>query len=263
MLAALNNQEIGTFINEGFVRINNAFSAERAEAARDILWKDTGADPNDSSTWTRPVVRLGMYAQPPFLAAASTPVLHQAFDQLVGAGRWVPCRSMGSFPVRFPSDVDPGDTGWHVDASFPGPDPLDYFSYRVNVRSRGRALLMLFLFSDVEQSDAPTRLRVGSHLDVARLLQPAGDEGLSFMELAGKLQDLPSRNEALATGPAGTVYLCHPFLAHAAQPHHGRNPKFMAQPPLLFSGRDAELQLESTHGELSPVEQAIVQALNS
>ncbi len=28
------------------------------------------------------------------------------------------------------------------------------------------------------------------------------------------------------------MYLCHPFLVHAAQAHRGRNPNFMAQPPL-------------------------------
>ena len=36
----------------------------------------------------------------------------------------------------------------------------------------------------------------------------------------------------LATGEPGDVYLCHPFLVHAAQPHHGSTPRFMAQPPL-------------------------------
>ena len=35
---------------------------------------------------------------------------------------------------------------------------------------------------------------------------------------------------------AGTVYLCHPFLVHAAQPHRGTRPRFMAQPPLLPKG---------------------------
>ena len=34
----------------------------------------------------------------------------------------------------------------------------------------------------------------------------------------------------------GTVYLCHPFLVHAAQPHRGTEPRFMAQPPLLPPG---------------------------
>ena len=94
-------------------------------------------------------------------------------------------RDLGSFPVRFPHADDPGDTGWHVDLSFAGeiddPDERnDFLSWRVNVTSRGRALLMLFLFSDVSERDAPTRIRVGSHLDIARLLEPAGDAGMSL-----------------------------------------------------------------------------------
>ena len=112
---------------------------------------------------------------------------------------------------------------------------------------------MLFLFSDVGEQDAPTRILKGSHIDVARLLEPAGDEGLSFMELADRLQALPFREEALATGPAGTVYLCHPFLVHAAQRHSGKVPKFMALPPLLVrNGFD----IHGT-GACSPVEEAI------
>src|SRR5690606_9936638 len=87
------------FIEEGFVKIEEAFPRETAERARAILWKDTGCDPDDPSTWTRPVVRLGMYSQAPFVEAANTPVLHATFDRLVGAGRWLPCMSMGTFPV--------------------------------------------------------------------------------------------------------------------------------------------------------------------
>jgi hypothetical protein len=44
-------------------------------------------------------------------------------------------------------------------------------------------LLMLFLFSDVGIDDAPTRIRVGSHMDVARFLAPAGEDGRSYMIL--------------------------------------------------------------------------------
>jgi len=91
----------------------------------------------------------------------------------------------------------------------------------------------LFLFSDVSENDAPTRIRVGYHLDVAKLLAQAGDEGLSFTELAAEIPALPERPEITATGKAGTVYLCHPFIVHAAQDHYGDQPKFMAQPALL------------------------------
>nr|WP_294947580.1 phytanoyl-CoA dioxygenase [uncultured Mucilaginibacter sp.] len=254
---SLNSQQIQSFITDGFVRIDNAFSAADAAEARDILWQDLPGNAGDPSTWVRPVVWLGMYTQPPFVRAANTPILHTAFNQLVGKGKWIPCTSMGAFPVRFPSAVDSGDTGWHVDASFAGADPNDYFAARINVRSKGRGLLMLFLFSDVGEQDAPTKIRKGSHLDVARLLQPEGEAGLSFMELAAKLPGLPVRNEVLATGQAGTVYLCHPFLVHAAQRHCGLVPKFMAQPPLLPAG---DFNIEGA-GSFSPVEEAIRIAL--
>ncbi|MFO7259227.1 MAG: phytanoyl-CoA dioxygenase [Bacteroidota bacterium] len=250
----MSNEEVQKFIHEGFVRIDNAFSREMAEEARKILWRDTGCDPNDRSTWTRPVVRLGGYSDPPFRDAANTPVLREAFDRLVGKGRWLPRGGLGTFPVRFPSDNDPGDTGWHVDASFPGGDPNDFMSYRVNVESKGRALLMLFLFSDTSERDAPTRIRVGSHFEVARILEPAGAEGLGFMEIAGQLDRTSHCPEVLAIGEAGTVYLCHPFLVHAAQPHRGSEPKFMAQPPLIPK---EEMKLHREAGDYSPVEEAI------
>jgi Phytanoyl-CoA dioxygenase (PhyH) len=257
---ALSDAQIDQFVQDGFVRLDNAFPRRLADEGRAILWRDTGCDPNDSKTWTRPVVRLGYYGHEPFRKAVNTPVLHAAFDQLVGCGRWLPRRDLGSFPVRFPHADDPGDTGWHIDVSFPGPsdDPNernDFSSWRVNVTSHGRALLMLFLFSDVGEADAPTRIRIGSHLDMARLLRPAGEAGKSHLMLKNVSADRP---ETQATGEAGTVYLCHPFLIHAGQPHRGSTPRFMAQPPL----HPAEpFRLERENGDYSPVETAIRRAL--
>jgi len=229
---ALTRVQIDRFIEDGFVRIDDAFPAALAEQVRERLWRDIPAEPDDPDTWSQPVVRLGMYAEPPFVAAANTPVLHAAFDQLAGPGAWRPCKAMGTFPVRFPSPDDPGDGGWHIDVSF-GDDP-DFMNWRANVRSKGRCLLMLFLFSDVGEDDAPTRIRVGSHRAVARRLAPAGEGGVTLGELvADDFGGSGGCEQALATGPAGTVYLCHPFLVHAAQPHRGTRPRFMAQPPLL------------------------------
>ncbi len=226
------------FVREGFVKLENAFPSECAAEARAILWSATGCDATHRETWTRPVIRLGDFAQEPFRRAGNTAALHAAFDELAGVGRWVPRESLGSFAIRFPHSDEPGDTGWHVDASFPADQPAEveggYFDWRVNLRSKGRALLMLFLFSDVGEEDAPTRIRLGSHLRVPPLLTVAGEDGLPMMELslaaAHATEGMP---EAAATGPAGTVFLCHPFLVHAAQPHHGASPRFLAQPPLL------------------------------
>ncbi|WP_437802788.1 phytanoyl-CoA dioxygenase family protein [Sorangium sp. So ce693] len=257
-MVELSHQQIERFIADGFVRIDAAFPRALADEGRAILWRDTGMDPQDPKTWTKPVVRLGMYGQRPFADAANTPVLHSAFDQLVGRGRWQPQKALGTWPVRFPSPDDPGDAGWHVDVSF-GTENPDFMSWRVNVASRGRALLMLFLFSDVGESDAPTRIRAGSHLDIARQLAPAGEPGLTLRELAANgFAETAHRPQVLATGEAGTVYLCHPFLVHSAQPHRGTRPRFMAQPPLLPT---EPLRLDREDGESSPVEQAIRAAL--
>jgi hypothetical protein len=208
------------------------------------------------------VIRLGGYGDEPFRLSANVPLLHAAFDQLIGRGRWRPRQNLGTFPVRFPHPDDPGDAGWHIDVSFPGPsgswdEKHDFSDWRANVTSRGRALLMLFLFSDVGQSDAPTRIKVGSHRDIARLLKPAGEAGLSNATIGPYGENL-CRPEALATGAAGTVYLCHPFLVHAAQMHRGTVPRFMAQPPL----HPAEpFVLDRPDGDYSPVEIAIRRAL--
>jgi hypothetical protein len=249
---------IDQFIADGFLRLEDAFPRALADEARQILWKATGCDPDDPSTWTKPVIRLGMLTQPPFVAAANTPRLHAAYDQLVGAGRWRRPMAMGTFPVRFPSPDDPGDTGWHIDVSF-GTESPDFMSWRANIHSKGRALLMLFLFSDVADEDAPTRIRVGSHADIARQLAPAGESGLTLGELAADgFASSAHRPVINATGEAGTVYLCHPFLVHAAQPHRGTRPRFLAQPPLLPAD-----SISDTSEELCPVETATARALST
>jgi len=257
-MRALSDDQIQQFIRDGFVRIDRAFPRELADEARTILWRDTGCDPHNQATWTKPVIRLSGYKDAPFLKAERTPVLHAAFDQIVGEGRWR-LGSLGfggTLVVRFPHPDEPGDDGWHIDTSF-SPDGGDPNERRANVRSRGRALLMLFLFSDVGPRDAPTRIRVGSHIDMARFLAPAGETGMSQTEMAQGWMGA-ERPEALATGEAGTVYLCHPFLVHAGQRHQGTAPRFMAQPPLHPS---EPIRLERVDGNYSPVEIAIRQAL--
>ncbi|MGW6686725.1 phytanoyl-CoA dioxygenase family protein [Streptomyces sp. NPDC054961] len=252
----LSADEIERFVTDGFVRLPEAFPRALAEECRAFLWRETGLDPDDPATWTEPVVRLGGYADEPFQRAATTERLHSAFDQLVGPGRWARRVGLGTFPIRFPHPADPGDAGWHMDAGY---TPEGETGYRLNLQSRDRALLMLFLFSDVDAETAPTRIKVGSHLDVPAFLQPAGDAGMDLfalcaaMDRAGRL-DAPDRPLALATGQAGDVYLCHPFLIHSSQANRGTAPRFMAQPPLTAT---APLDLDRHDGAYSPVERAV------
>jgi len=230
--AALTASQIEDFVTNGFIRIDEAFSQSLAQECRDELWSRIGLSPERPEEWTEPVVRVASMTSPTFVAVANTPALHAAYDALVGVGRWRAPNGMGTFPIRFPSSVSPGDDGWHVDMSY-GDSP-DFMEWRANVKSTGRALLMLFLFSDVGPDDAPTRLRIGSHAAIARALLPFGEEGATLRQLsADGFASTEDCAVALATGAAGTVYLCNPFLVHAAQPHRGTQPRFMAQPPLL------------------------------
>jgi len=257
-MSSLTQQQITNFIHLGFIKIENAFPTAIADECRALLWKATGCDPDKPETWIHPVIRIGDMKQEPFKNAVNTEILHNAFDQLVGKDNWWPRASLGTFPIRFPSNRPAGDTGWHVDSGFPGDNVNDFSTWRININSKGRALLMLFLFSDVAEHDAPTIIRIGSHLDVAKVLQPEGEKGLSFMELAQKLDSLPQREEALVTGKSGTVYLCHPFIVHAAQNHQGTTPKFMAQPPLHPKN---DFNIDKAEEQLCPVEKAILKGI--
>jgi hypothetical protein len=255
----MTDELVERFLEDGFVRIEGAFPPRVAEDCARLLWQETGYDPEDATTWKDPVVWVPGMAQGPFAAAVNTPALHEAFDLLVGEGRWEPRYSLGAFPLRFPHEREPNDAGWHIDGGFLPEGETDYF---VNLRSRERALLMLFLFTEVTEDNAPTRIRVGSHLDVPRLLEPYGEEGVSGMRIAPQLVKASAhRPLAYATGRPGDVYLCHPFLVHAAQPNHGTRPRFLAQPP-LYPAVPYELErADGDHSAYSAVEFAIRRGL--
>ena len=99
----LSKKQIDSFINNGFVKIENAFPREIADECRAILWKATQCDPDNPASWTQPVIRIGELGLEPFKKAANTAILHNAFDQLVGKDNWLPRDTLGSFPIRFPN----------------------------------------------------------------------------------------------------------------------------------------------------------------
>ena len=256
----LTGSQLERFVTDGFVALRGAVPGDvvracRAELDAELLRR--GVDPAQPSTWTEPVVRFWTPETAPFAAAGTQPVLLEAYDQLIGPGRRIERAAVGgSVPVRFPSAVDPGDAGWHIDGSIPIGD-----TWGVSVRSHNRGLLCLFLFSDVGPSDAPTELKVGSHRLVPPALVPLGDAGGLFAvhesEVFPAIMDLPS---ALATGDAGDVFVCHPFLVHTATwPHRGTSPRYLAQPEIRIH---TPFELAGG-GPIFPVERAILAGLGA
>jgi hypothetical protein len=254
--------EIERFVDDGFVVVRSAVPAGVITECQDVLWKELEARSirrADRSTWTLPVVRLHSPESGPFVAAGTAPVLWEAYDQLLGEGTWWKREGMGgTIPVRFPSEVDPGDAGWHIDGSYEGPDG----AYWANVRSKQRGLLVLFLLTDVDERSAPTRILCGSHLDVPRVLAAAGEAGAHYDFVAPRLpRSTFRRPQARAAGQAGDVYICHPFLVHAASwPHRGTEARMMAQPGVGLREPFA-LGDEGDEGNVCPVEAAILRGL--
>jgi hypothetical protein len=100
---------------------------------------------------------------------------------------------------------------------------------------------------------------MGSHRYVPSILQPAGDEGLNAGEIANRVPPVAYARRAVdATGRAGDVYLCHPFLVHTGTwPHRGTTARMVAQP-----GVEVPDGFAVDGSDRSPVARAIVDGLS-
>jgi len=240
--------------------VRNALAPSVVNACVEAIEEELRAqavDPREPTTWTKPVVRFPCPEGPAFAAAGTSPALQKVYNALLGPRRWILREGVGgTIAVRFPGPQDPGDAGWHIDGSY---DVAG--EWWVNVNSRDRGLLALFLFTDVGEADAPTEILVGSHLDVPRVLAPFGERGLFSGDVTGRLPASTfQRPRALATGRAGDVYVCHPFLVHRATwPHRGTTPRLLAQPEI---GHREPFALRYGPG-LCVVEQAILRGLKA
>lgn len=80
----LTEREIEDFVRDVFIRLPGAMPRRTALRCQDELWRATGYDPQEPSTWVEPVVHIPNLSTPPFVEAATTGALHEAYDQLVG-----------------------------------------------------------------------------------------------------------------------------------------------------------------------------------
>ncbi len=220
--------DIDAFVEAGFVKVPQAAPRAVADAARAALWKQLGLSPDEPEKWSAPVLwAADLTGAGPFGELARSPKLAATLDEICGRGGWVPRGALGNIPVRFPVSPPLDDRGWHIDANTPQPGGS------WSVTGRPHTVLLLTLLSEVGPDDAPTRIRVGSHRDVAHVLGP---EPVALAEM-GRIVDEASaeRPVAYATGEPGDMYVIHPFTAHAADEHRGRTPRFMAQAPVALT----------------------------
>jgi hypothetical protein len=220
--------DVDAFLSDGFVKVEQAAARGVADDARAALWRQLGLSPDDRDGWLNPVQWASdVLGQGPFGEIVRSPALAAALDMVCGSGGWVPRGALGNVAVRFPVSPPADDRGWHIDANTPRADGT------WAVTGRPQTVLLLTLLSQVGHDDAPTRIRVGSHRDVAWVLGP---DPVELAEM-GRLVDAASADRPVGhvTGEPGDMYLLHPFTVHAADEHRGSTPRFMAQTPVLLT----------------------------
>ena len=169
----LSASEVESFVADGYVAIRGAVDADVVRGCQEMIWSELGwhGVTEDQSTWTAPVVRIACPEGGPFAQAGTGPSLWEAFDQLIGAGRWWRRQGVGgTIPVRFPSPADPGDAGWHIEASYERTGTSGSTSVPV-LAGCWRCICSA-------TSTRPARRPgsgPGSHRDAARVLAPPGD----------------------------------------------------------------------------------------
>jgi len=284
----LSDAQVAQFEDEGFLKLEEAFPREAALAAQDFLWERLAAQgvrKDDRSTWVEPMVHIKEAYEDAVFQACQTERLTDAIEDLVGQGRWAAkgkTSHWGWWPVNFAVGMDQPWTvptgGWHWDG----------IQFKHFVDSPDQGLLLLPMFSETGPQGGATVVAAGSHRLVARFLagHPEGLElgpaisqcnhSYSWLaELTGKTQDIKDRagyfmdgsqlddqgkplRVVEATASPGDVYLCHPFLYHAASQNHSGIPRFMCNRTTPLRDR---LNIETLTAESSPVERSIHHAL--
>ena len=131
---------IDDFCADGFLVLRGAVAPDTVRACVDVI---------ENALRARAVDPRDPFRSSGHVASALGSVRRAPRTRLLGSGEGVG----GTLAVRFPSMKDPGDAGWHIDGSY----DVDG-KWWVNMHSRRRGLLALFLFTDVGDADAPTEI---------------------------------------------------------------------------------------------------------
>jgi hypothetical protein len=251
MTQVLKPWQVEQFVEEGYTLLKEAFSVETAAAVRAGVFRELGLKEDEPSGWTKGFISLQKDFEGAPYSQAYTPQVKGAFDQLMGAGRWVPWEGLGWWPVTFPGfhsgPWKPG--GWHVDGQ--------HFQHRVDSPDQG--LLPLFIFSEIQPGWGGTAVVPGSHRWVARRLKAAGPEGMDPHVLAKECEALPKPRVMEATGLPGDVLLLHPMIIHAGSSNNGKTPRVACNP--CFGLKEPMNLSRANPAGYSPVERAIVEAI--
>ena len=164
-MLVLTEDVLDQFHDVGIVRFDGAFSAEQADAIREVVWRHVEQHSDvrlaDPTTWTktRPSISFKrLKRKVVFVPLIGNPSVRHALDAIFGPGGWQPPKVPGgqvllTFPTEGPW-VLPGT--WHMDCGFDQP------TWTVP------AVKLFAFFDNVEPEGGGTLLLAGSHRLVER-----------------------------------------------------------------------------------------------
>ena len=229
----LTPDQIDHFMKYGYLRIPNAFSAEKAAEWTAKVWTRLGYNPNDKSTWTKERINMPNHK---FEAVRTfSPKAWGTICELLGgedrvddvSTRWSDGLIVNLGAPEWEGEENwqqPQDlTNWHVDG--------DFFVHFLD--SREQALLVIPIFSEINPKGGGTMIAPDGIPLIAKHLyeHPEGVRpgGFGFLEKIEQCKDFHE-----ITGSPGDVVLMHPFMLHSASRNSLRTPRIITNPPVLL-----------------------------
>ena len=257
----LSPSDIEQFLQRGFVRVRGCFSREEALAATARACERLYCSLDDPATW--PIGRMRAPESRRASFEEMAPKAWQAACELLGGADRVaqPCVWTDQFIINFGRQ---SELAWQAPSAAPHPwhnwhKDGDFFRHFLDSPEQG--LLVIGIFSDIDERDGATYLACDSVGHVARLLA-ARPEGMLPSELRAPGLDIISRCQdfVAATGEIGDVFLLHPFMLHSQSVNAGPRARFIVNPPVKLR---EPMRFARQQGDAhSPVERAVLRALD-
>jgi Phytanoyl-CoA dioxygenase (PhyH) len=227
----LSQDQIDHFMKFGYLRIENAFSLEKASSWTEHVWTRLGYDPNDKSTWNSEKINMPNHKFEP--VSTFSPKAWGAICELCGGEDRVDDAStkwsdglivnLGAKEWENNWQKPKELTNWHVDG--------DFFVHFLD--SREQALLVIPVFTEILPQGGGTMIcpegipLIAKHLyDRPEGVMPGGFEAIEKIQTCEEFHEV--------TGKPGDVVLMHPFMLHSASRNALRIPRIITNPPVLL-----------------------------
>jgi hypothetical protein len=254
---SLSPEQIQHFIDYGFIHLTDCFDKDFAKQWTDAAFPRLGYDPDDPSTWEKPIIH--MPSEEYVTVKEFAPNVYSAMCQLLGGEERIQenPRWGNGFIVNFSLGADrewvppsPESGGWHKDG--------DFFWHFLDSPEQG--LLVIVIWKDIQPHGGGTFIAPDSIKPVAEHLM-ADKTGIH--PFIGGWGDLITQCHDFreVTGKVGDVILMHPYMLHASSQNHLGIARFITNPPVAL--REPMNFNRENPADFSPVEKAVLHALGA